>query len=588
MVGAGGQLGHKVADIVARAHFAQKRQHLPELAKLAMATQHSFFELTGSEHRATSGGLYRDLYATGKLAPWAASTMEFLGHGSGQWQTLLAGQVTGVAMGGGLMSVVQNEFAPAIQLLLESNPNGILAPADAASLVSKGLATIEWGRKQAARNGLPAEFFDLLVLSDRGELAPSDLVTLLNRGVIEVPEFQALLRRAGYDPETWSRFITLGEQIILPETLASLVTFGVLAQADAADMAGQSGMSAANFNLLVEGNGQPPATDELLFAYRRGIINKDRLLKGIKQGPVRNEWFDVLESLGSIPMSTADAIQAYVQGHLTLDQAKSIAIQNGLLPEHFAPLAETAGSPPGPEAMMGFLNRRFITEAQARQALSESRLKPVYSDLIIKSRVALLPAIQVREAYAAGALDHAAAIDLLEQHGYTPTDANTILAVAKHTKTTALRQLTESQVIALRTDQAITDAEATDMLDALGYSADEVTWLFGLADIARTRKLVNAAINRVRASYLAGHIDDTAADTALDSLGVPPDQKTDLLALWAIEAGTVTKGLTLAQCKAALKAGLIDNGGFTARVAAMGYADADVQILLQLAAPAAA
>lgn len=588
MVAQGGKLGHKIADIVTRAHYSAKRQYAPELVKLGMEMQHAFFTLTGNEHKATTGGLYRDLAATGKLGPRVQSTMDFLGSGHGQWQTLLAGQATGAAMGGGLMSVLQNELAPAIQELLRLNPNGVLAPADAASAVAKGLGTIDWGYDQANRGGLPSDLFDVLVLGNRSEIAPSDLVTLLNKGVIEVPEFQRLLLRAGYDPATWSQFIVLGEDVITPEDLAGLVTFGVLSQDDAAVKAGASGMNADDFALLVEGNGQPPGTDDLLFAYRRGIIDKTRLLRGITQGPVRNEWFDVIESLGVIPMATSDAIEAAVQGHLSQDAAKTIATQNGLDPNDFDALFATAGSPPGPEAMMTYLNRGFISEADATQALTESRLKPKYTDLILKSRVALLPMVQVREAFAAGVITHDDALQILAEHGYAPDVASIILAMAKTTKTTTLRQLTEAQVMALRTDRAITDAEATDMLEALNYAPDEVTWLFGLADMARTQKLMAAAINRVKASFLAGHIDDGQADSALDAIGVPPDQKTDLVTLWDIEHNTATKGLTLAQCKAALKAALIDQAGFTARVTAMGYSADDTQILLSLAAPPAA
>lgn len=584
---AGPRLGHRLADIIVRRHFDAKRRYSPELVKLAMEIQHQFFTLTGDEHKATTGGLWKQLLDTGEMQGWTKDTADFLANGSGQWQTLLSGQATGAAMGAGIMAVLQNELAPVVQAILKASPNAVLAPGDAAQAVARGLGTLGWGRDQAARGGLPNDLFDNMVITSLQQFAPSELATLLNRGKITVPELQRLLKRGGFDPDLWAHVIELGQTRIEPGDLASLVTFGVLPEAHAADMAGDAGMNADDFHLLVEGNGQPPSTEDLLFAYRRKIIDKARLLKGITQGPTRTEWFDVIESLGSIPMSTSDAIEAAVQGHLSQGAAQTIAEQNGLEPSAFAPLFATAGSPPGPEAMMNYLNRGFIDQAGAVQALTESRLKPKYTDLILKSRVALLPMVQVREALGHGSITHAHAVEVLGWHGYATEDIDVILQSGAVVKTKTARQLTESQVLSLHTERAITDQQATEMLAALDYTPDEIGWLLDLTNLQHMTAMVNAAIAKVRASYVARHLAENDARTDLDALGVLPDQQDSLVTLWDIERSTVTKTLTLAQCGAAYKKGFITADAYTQRVLALGYAQADVDILIQLAAPAA-
>lgn len=581
------RLGDRVSDIVARRIIEVKRQHTPELVKVAMAAQEAFFGLTGSEHKATTGGVWRNLAATGKLSGPMQDTAHFLAHGHGQWQTLLAGSATGAAMGAGIMAYLQNELAPATQALIAATPHGVLAPADLALAVSRGIMTYNTGLADSAKSGIGDTHFRRLVTLNAAMPTVADIVGLYQRGDIDVADLHSWLARLGVQSDYQNLAVAMQLQILTPDQLAALVTFGVLTQATAAKEAARSGMNATDFGYLVEGNGQPPSNEELLFAYRRGLIDKARLLRGITQGPVRNEWFDVIESLGQVPMSTADAIEAAVQNHLSYDQAKAISGQNGLMADQFDPLYQTAGSPPGPEAMMSYLNRGFITETQATQALAESRLKPKYYPLILKSREALLPMVQVRQALGKGAITHEHAVSVLAAHGYNAEDTAVILQDAVAVKTETARKLTESQVLALHTQRAITDAQATEMLGALEYTPDQISWLLSLTELQHMTAMVNVAINKIRSQYVGRHIDESTASGDLDALGVIPAQRDSLMTLWDIERSTVTKSLTLAQATKALGAGLLTSADFTNRVAAMGYAPADVSILVALSTPAA-
>lgn len=576
-------LGGKIADIVSRAHVDTKRRMMPEMVDLAMQMQEAFFALTGSEHRATSGGFWRQLLATDKLSGAARDTVAFLADGHGQWQTLLAGTATGAAMGGGILDIVTNELAPAVQAALALNPHKLLAPADLAAAYARGILDPGSAIHEAAKGGLNEGNFRTLVDLNIAVPSPFEMGILLNRGLVDSPTAHNDLRRGGMETKYIDLMLQLREQLLTPQELATLVTFGVLTEEKAAVMAERSGTSAADFHLLVMGNGQPPSNEELLFAYRRGIIDKARLLRGITQGPVRNEWFDVIESLGQVPMSTADAIQAAIQGHLTKAEAQHITAQNGLLPVHFEPLFQTAGSPPGPQQMMVWWRRGLISEAGVRQALTESRLKPKYVDLILATKAVLPPMTVIRSAFARGAISHARALQLLAEHGYTPEDAAMILAEAHAEKTATVRQLTVAQVMELRTERIIDEQTAHGMLTTLGYSDHDAAWVMELADLARHRKLMDASIARVRAAYVGRHIDEAQVHGALDALLVPVDQKDDLLMHWDIERSTVTKTLTLAQAEAAFKKGLMGADEFQQRVQAMGYAPADVTILVGLA-----
>ena len=573
----------KIADAVTRAHLDTKRRMAPDTVRMFMQLQEAFFTLTGAEHRSTSGGFWRDMLATGKLNGPAADVAGFLADGHGQWQTLLAGTATGAAMSGGILDFVTNEFAPGVQALLYEDPNKLLAPADAALAVARGIWALDRGTVEARKGAISSERFNALVELNTGIPSPDELRQLVNRGQLTEHDGQAALIRAGVSGQYAQALMEMRHTLLSPEQLATLVTFGAIGEPAAARLAALSGVSADDFALLVAGNGQPPSSEELLFAYRRKIIDKARLLRGITQGPIRNEWFDVIESLGQVPMSTADAIEAAIQGHLSKAEAQAITAENGLLPAHFEPLYQTAGSPPGPQQMLGWMNRRLMTEAEVKQGLTESRLKPKYVDLLIKSAVALPPMTVIRSAYARGTITHARAADLLGQHGYSAEDAAMILGEAQHAHTATIRHLTEAQILALRADRALTDVEAAGMLAALGYAPDDVTRLLDLAELERQRRLMDAALGRVRAAYVGRHISEQDAQDAMDALQVPAERRDDLLTIWGIEQTTVTKTLTLAQATAALKKGLITASDFTGRVSGMGYSPADVGVLLALA-----
>jgi hypothetical protein len=578
-----GKLGGKVADIVSRTHIATKMKLMPHYVRLAMEMQEAFFALTGREHRDTTGKFWGDLIKTGKLSGPALDTAEFLANGHGQWQTLLSGAATGAAMGGGILDIVVNEFAPAVQAGLAANPHKLLAPGDLAAAAQRGIIDMGSAIHEAAKGALNHGNFATLVGLATVFPSPFEAGQLLSRGRITTDQAHEAIRRSGLDAAYVDDMLSLREQLLTPQELASLVTFGVLSEADAAPMAAKSGTGVHDFHMLVLGNGQPPSTEQLLFAYRRKVIDKARLLKGITQGPVRTEWFDVLESQGSVPMSTADAIEAAVQNHLSKGAAQAIAEQNGLLPEHFEPLFQTAGSPPGPQQLLTWWRRGLVKESDVKQALAESRLKPKYVDLLLSTKPALPPMTTIRSAYSHGAIDHGRALNLLADHGYSAQDSDMILAEGHAEKTATVRHLTVTQVMGLYADRAISRDAALAMLGALGYDDTDSGWIVSLADLDRTRRLIAASTGRIRSAYVGRHITAEQAGAQLDALLIPVDQRDDLMTFWDIERATVTKTLTQAQAMAAFKKSIISEGQYRDRLLSMGYAGGDVDVLVALA-----
>lgn len=583
--GFGGKLGGRIAALTTQARVATAAGMAGHHANLAMLIQEKFFGLTGSELRRTIGPLYTSMAGHEGLHPDVAATLKFVGGGQGQLATLLGNQITGAAMGTGLVGLLTNELAPITQRLIAANPHLAISVSDAAQARARGLTHGMDMVFEAAQQGIPAKSFDVLTELARPDMDVSMIIDSYNRGLFGRGMALAYLAGLGYRDADTLHILDLASTLHTPQALADLVTFGVLPEADAAQRANKSGMSTEDFHLLVLGNGQPPSTTDLLEGYRRGFIDKTRLERGITQGPVRNEWFDLIEKLRYSPMSVADAVEAAVQGHITIEQSKEYAQQNGLEPEHWQALYDTAGNPPGVQAMVSMWHRGIMTRDELVAGIKESRLKNKYIDKVIDAGEALPPTETITSMYHKGSITAARAADLLLKRGYAPDIAHALLDSAHVDKATTVHELTQAQIVALYEDRGVSRDTAVTLLGKINYPVDVATTLLTLADARAAKKLTDAAISRVHSGFLAGRIDEPTAATDMDALRVPPDQRDALLALWEIEASIPTHRLSEAQLRAAAKRGLIGWADYTAELVGMGYAQQDADLLTALYQP---
>jgi hypothetical protein len=584
--GLGGRVGAKVTGLVAQGIVATKAGMAGHNKNLAAMILDDFFALTGSELRRTMGPLFDELANDPDVHPDLRNTLKFVGAGKGQFATMLGSSITGQAVGVGLGGLLTNLLQPVIGRSIAGNPHLPLSTSDAAQAIARGLSANVDTRFDLLQQGIDDNRQAVMVDLLRARLDPTAWQDLVNRGLVDEQFATLNIERLGYTSPDAARFMQLRHALHTPAELADLVTFGVLTESQATPIAERSGMSPEDFHLLVLGNGQPPSTTDLLEGYRRGFIDKARLEHGIEQGPVRNEWFDLIEQLRYSPMSTADAVEAYVQGHITEAQSRQYAQQNGLEPAHWQPLADTAGNPPGVQAMISMWHRGILTRDQLVAGIKESRLKNKYIDAVINAGETLPPERTIVSLIAKGDITVQRGTDLLLKRGYAPDIAQALIASGHSTKTQAARELTAGQIVTLYEDGGIDNTAAVTMLQDIRYDADVAHQLLKLADLRAARKLIDSAISHVQAGFLAGRIDENTAMTDLDALRVPPDQRDRLVTLWTIERAIPVHHLTEAQLRAAAKKGVITWQDYAGKLAGMRYTPEDVAILLALYGPA--
>lgn len=508
--------------------------------------------------------------------------LRFIAHGRGEASEIASSLGLGQVIGTSVLSGVSNLLAPVNQQILAAAPFTLLDPSMAAAAVVQGWLAPGSGEEEAKKSGVSSERFS--ILRHLAENPPSFDVALVlwRRGLVNEQTVRNIAKQGGINEAYLPELLELKREHLAPADAALATLRGIITEAEGADIAAVDGYTASDFRVLVENTGEPPGLMQLLEAYRRDFINDERLRKGIRQSRVRDEWADVVEKLRFTPASTSDALKAVIQGHISSDEGKVIAEQNGQRPEDWDWLVATEGNPPGNMQMITLLRRKKISQEDTEQAIRESRVKDKYIPAVIDLKRVIPAMYLIKMMVERGAMDPTTAERLLEESGYEPQVCKQIVHAATTGTVTKEKQLAKTEVTELYHDGAITRDHAIELLGKLGYTKDNCEFILALIELKRERRILEAGISPIRSAYVKRHITEAQASADLDKIRVPANQKAYLLALWAIERTASTKELTEAQVVRANTLGLMDDSAAESRLMGIGYSHEDAQILLDL------
>lgn len=377
-------------------------------------------------------------------------------------------------------------------------------------------------------------------------------------------------------------------EVLSPEQAAAAYVKGYMHGPDAIAEARLTGLDLDRFATLAGVTGNPPGPEELLAAYRRGIVSKATLERGIRQSYIRNEWIGVLEALRYGPVDPSTAVNAAVQSVLGHDQARALAAQGGLDPRHFDIAERVAGSPPGVQEAAELWQRGVINQGTFDQVVRESRVKTKYLPALRAFRRRLLPADTIAVMVATNVKPRAWGMRKLLEHGYSSEDAAAWIERARKQHQEPTRDLTKSQVLNMYGNKLLSRAQADAYLLKLGYDRGERGLLLANVDIEAADALRQALINRVHSLYVAWRIDASEVAGQLDRGRVPAAMRTDLLRLWSLERQANTKDLTKAEIVSAYTHGIFTLAEATRRLAGIGYHAGDAHVILAEHAPTVA
>jgi len=576
----GTKLGPKLVHIISETIVATKRKLLDTEHRARVGSMQEIIDRAGREIADLYKPIWDETLAQQDMPDVVRQHVDKIMSGRHQWQA-----IAGIALGysgaaNGLSQIVSNALAPAVRATLQATPELIPQVNDLVTLFVKGVIDEQDALADIAGQGINNNLAQSLIAAAYGYPDLSTTLELLRRSMILPQDAGFYLTRNGISPDVQALLLQLAQIELSPPDLADMVVRGIKTSVDATAIAAKSGMTADDFNSMILITGEPPGLMQMLEGYRRGFIDQATLERGIRQSRYRDEWIPLLEQLRFEPMSVADAVNAVVQNHLAMAEGEAIAEQNGLEPGAFSVLYETAGEPLSRTEMEDLYNRGLVTEDQVKQALLESRVKDKYIDLAFQLHKKILPANLIQRALRFGAITQADAIKALADDGYSPEDAQVLVASGSAEKLQAYRDKIVSAVESAFEDNTIPEDQAQALIVAMGYEDTEAAFILQAAGFRRSAKVVNQVADNVRSKYISHVITRIQASGDLDAVGIPAAQRDFMLSLWDIEYSAHVRHLTEAQVVKAVTDSLITSDDGTQRLTDMGYSAVDAALLL--------
>ena len=514
--------------------------------------------------------------------PEIGAIIETLKTGTGQAGQTAEGFGVGWVAGSAVFLLLE-PYLRIVQHLVENEAQSqILDPNTAAELASKGIISDDFGKSEAGGNGFDAQHWNWL--ADAAKVRPPwDIsLQLWNRGLIGEDDVNTTLRYAGIPEFWWPYLKDLHRQLLSPADLALAALRGHITEQEGVDGAKKFGVDETDFQTLLLNTGEPPGLQQLDEAYRREFIDRDRLVRGIRQSRVRDEWIDVIEKLRFAPMSTAQAANAVVRGYITEDEGASKAQQNGLEPADWKPLLESNGRPLSHEQMTTLYHRGLVSLDEVKQAIRESDVKNKYIEGAIELGVKYPALFELVNLYKNGEIDAAYVTKVLLAEGYEREFIDQIVKSAHKGKTPTAKHLSQADYTELYDAAAISRHDAIDGLVSLGYTEHDAGIILDVADTRAQTKIVTSQITNVRQQFDRFRITEQQAREKLDKIGLPKTEVDRLLNAWVAIRPDGVKQLTEAQVMKVHKDGLIDDTDALNRLRALGYNQGDSELLLQV------
>lgn len=577
----GSKIGPRIAMLVSQAlvHTHNKLAALKH--KIAMSIFHAISDEISEEVDTVLGPFIAKMHAVMSEDHPAFPFVNFMHTQHGQLKAMVGTGVSASGLLGALSAIMNNELAPAQYDVIRSNPHLIPSIQDAVNMAATGVISDSEVNGIANANGFDngwaAAYRDLA-----NNYPTSDIgLDLLRRGLINDSDFTTLLQRGGIPPQYWGPIAQTRNDPVSVADAALGVLRGNISMDEGAKIAAANGFDLDSFNIIINNTGEPPGTMQLLEAYRRGFIDKNTLDKGILQSRVRDEWIPTLEKLRYSPMSVADAVNAVVQNHMSASDAAKIAEDNGLEPGALDILTETAGEPLSRTEMEDLYNRGLATETDVEQALRESRLKNKYVKLAFELHAKVMPVATVQHALRYGVMSHDAAVSKAIEYGYSKDDAATIVNASVAERIQVYRERVIASAETLYVDSVIDITQAKSIVEAMGRTGSEAEFILKSFDFRRNARIASQVVTVLKSKYLQRHITRTQVINDLNAVGIPADQRDQLMQLWDLEHDAYTKVLTPAQIVKAVKIGKLTPDQGVERLMYDGYNKSDAELLIE-------
>lgn len=349
-----------------------------------------------------------------------------------------------------------------------------LSPEQAAAGWARSLVPEEKVVSAAHAAGMSAE--DAKVLMGLAGEPPSTeaLITAWRRGIITEQDFDRGIIQGPIRNEWIPVVKALLELPLTPEEAANAVTQGHLSETEGAARARLSGVSEADFKVIVANSGLPPGLEFASEAYNRGLLSESDWTRMFLESRIKNEWLPLMRLMRQNLIPTETARMMYRQGvYSREDLARNLA------------------------------GHGFSTEdANAQIALEDSRRGEATKDLT---------RAQILELYRDDIVSKADAEKMVRDLGFDEQETQWQLSIVEVDKVRSLVNAAVTRVRSAYVNAMVDEAEATQLLDEIGVSPGRRDNLLRLWDLERETIRSSLTVAQIQSALRKGYIDSTGA-----------------------------------------------------------------------------
>lgn len=392
----------------------------------------------------------------------------------------------------------------------------------AAAIVAEDVASLDWGREEATRQGIGNDRFDAMVSEAREAPGLSTLLELWRRGIIDGDGFNHGLAKAKLEPRWTAWLRELHDVLLSPDTLANARQQGFVDERRQHSESALQGVTSDRADILYELSGNPPGPETLQRALNRGVIDQGTFDQAIREGRTKTKYTDFYRQMARPILSAATYVRAYLKGHITQAEMHAGGAKWGYTPTDLDLWYQSEGRPATVHQIhIGYARGARLPGARNEKdaidkSVAQSDIRPEYADLLYASRYSYPSAFVLRGLVQSGAITEKEGEDALLFSGWEPTFAKKV---------------------------ATSWAGSSGAPSADPHIAKAQTQLW----------------TQTHASYLNRESSQTVARTKLAQAGVAATAITQILGIWDHERELIRKGLTPANVKKAFAKGSRNN-----------------------------
>jgi len=458
--------------------------------------------------------------------------------------------------------------------------------------------------------------------------SPSQGYEMLHRGEIEMPQLVDLIKALDYAPVWRDKLINIAYNPITRVDLRRLYKNKIITEEEVFKGYKAQGYNDENARYLTDFTKQFYSPDDksqlddmadlaastFRTAYRRHVISRDEALDKIVDAGYTEEVADFLLAIDDAQLAlnpttesgvavrdlTVPIIRtAYAEkfwdraraqqelealGYLAWEADLLLQLEDLAQQRELAGLQETIVK----EQYLA----RTIDRAAASAQLDKLKVIPERRDLLLQrwdlqgaQKPHALTVAQLQQAYRADLISDTDLLSRLAGMGYNDPDAKTIVDLTDTTTEGRARRLSVAQLQKAYKIGAISDAQLLNGLLGLGYSQEDAQVLIDIATPEPAAKERQLSAGQLSTGFRAGLVTEAELLEKLTGLGYAQADAELLRDIAAPQIEAPARRLSVAQLKESYKADLLDRQGLLVELLDLGYTDRDAGWLQTLIAP---